>query len=180
MTQAKGFKNAPNITEFKKGMSCLGACGLPYYVYEVFGGRAFCGNWDLLDRDQIPRLDLDLDSIWVGRKFTSLDSEEVGEVVDVTANNVILTYGNNVAKYACSAVDFRRRSSLWPVVPVDPWSPEVGKECLWNELRVPVIAIHDDFAWIKLPHQKPTVDKNRVVATSELFPILEDVAPNKE
>lgn len=157
-----GFKNAPHIDYYAVGMRV----STSKIVHVCDGGAALCSNGVWLYKHDRRTMTLDLDSIWVGRKYTGL--------YGVTRKNefTVIVIGNGLIilrpRFGIGIRAEREDDLRATYRPIDlnsedsqpePWKPEVGKECMWLDNRVTVLGLHKGDAWVcrdALANGKPT------------------------
>jgi len=139
------------------------------YVRSDGWALAVANGYRWFEPGNIEHCTLDLASVWEGRKYT-LKGGDTGDC------DVILFVGGDIVAFG--ALDrawnhvWDRRAFLdrYEPVPLEPpakaaeakpaWKPEVGKECLYNQLgysvrRVFVRAIDEDNAWVRDASREP-------------------------
>jgi hypothetical protein len=150
MNEMQGFRNAPSITEFAVGMRVrrcsekyVGewftvAIVMPNHPSDApvdFGGVQKCGH--------VGSFDLDLDSVWVGRKYHRPDCfPEIDWTVSCVGNGYVgVVHGDTGG---CWPMDqFRKTFAPLPLdsaeapanVAKEEWKPEEGEECLWVDVE---------------------------------------------
>ncbi len=125
MSEQQGFKNAQWMKEFRQGMRVRCDGGNWLIVDGVTGGgSAVCREQSILGEDVgslwpmlIPRCDLDLDSIWVGRHY--MGSPRVGdnEAVVRMVNDDFVMYTEGSLKLCDARADFLRNYEPLPLEP---------------------------------------------------------------
>jgi len=91
-----GFKNAPGITEFKRGMKCRYANEDYHIAYVTSTGNAIPAHRCVIIYEHIPEIELDLDSVWEG--------QERYDIPDVPRTKILaLSNDMDVAFYAAGA-----------------------------------------------------------------------------
>ncbi len=142
----QGFQNAPGVTAFAVGMRVRRAGEWLIVRWVDNGGDAHCqpdpddGLQRCLDRCEIPDSILDLDSVWVGRKY--ICSNNPNQVMTVLARTSDQVGYGNAAFSQCVLIDDFRRMYMALLEPV-PEKPTVdlcytcyrGARCLMA--RVP-------------------------------------------
>ncbi len=175
MSTRHGFKNAPSVTEFRRGMrvycprlaqwcsiECVDRNGRGYPEH---GGDHI---W-LLSVPEMPQMKLDLSSIWEGREY-EYKGHELGDsrATMVMANDDLVCFRQGgghlvrrrdwfLANYSPVPLDQTAEVSQAKPEP-EPWKPKAGKECEYqslhgNWLRMNVRAVQGNHAWIATPGQ---------------------------
>lgn len=130
-----GFKNAPTITEFRRGMRIqLDGAADWHTVVHVHAHGAVMDNWSCVGSNHIPCCHLDLTSVWEGQVRTSNKNDRV-EVFALSNDFSLVSYllekdDNTERVRAWATQEF---SDSWPTI---VW-PEPAKtlEDIFTEWR---------------------------------------------